>query len=128
MSDKYVLVGQTPVPVDDLLKWAVQFEVMDRRVAFTRVFDLVDVSTVFLGLDHSFHGGRPLLFESMAFWADEHGAEMARCSTWLEAELQHAEMVREVSSWRPLCAYVWRRWVAHWTAAAEDWRVLWPSL
>lgn len=118
----YILVGQTPVPAEPR-EWAKQFEdIANRRVAFTRVLDLVEVSTVFLGLDHAFFGGPPLLFESMAFWDGEGGYEMDRCSTWIQAEAQHARMVREVASVRALCAYAWRRWRDYWQHAVKDWR------
>jgi hypothetical protein len=102
VSDKYLLVGQTPVPCVDLLTWAREFETMDRRVAETTVGDFW-VSTVFLGLDHNWgHRGSPLLFETMVFPADKdtRGLDIhcERCSTWLEAEAQHARIVEEVRS------------------------------
>jgi len=62
MSDKYVLDenGQ-PVAEPDVLKWARWFERKDvRRVASDDVGD-VNISTVFLGLDHAFGGGQPIL-------------------------------------------------------------------
>jgi hypothetical protein len=110
VSDKYLLIGQTPVPCEDLMEWALAFEVMDRRVASTNVLGgLCLVSTVFLGLDHAFLGGPPLLFETMAFWRGEFGGEMRRCSTWAEAEAQHARMCREVLRPRSILAYIGRR-------------------
>ena len=97
MSDKYILIGQTPVPEPDLLTWGEWFETADRVVAKTEVGSSV-VSTIFLGLDHSFFDkGPPLLFETMVF-TDGIGGEMWRCSTWLEVERQHAEVVEEVRS------------------------------
>jgi hypothetical protein len=54
--------------------------------------------------------GPPLLFETMAFWASVNGGhEQMRCSTWQEAESQHARMVAEVSRLRPFIASIWRR-------------------
>ncbi len=50
------------------------------------------VSTIFLGFDHRHVGkGPPLLFETMTFDKDGKPMEQWRCSTWEEAEAQHAE-------------------------------------
>lgn len=84
MSDKYILKDRVPVPCDDLLEWGRQFEQEERRVARTEQ-DEVEVSTVFLGLDHSFGGGPPLLFETMVFGGGRD-QEMRRYSTWDQAE------------------------------------------
>jgi len=118
MSGHYTLVGQTPVPCSDVIEWAQWFETADRRVARTSCwFGLVLVSTVFLGLDHNFArdfgdlDAPPLLFESMTFWRREGGYETERCSTWPEAEAQHAAMVHQVRSLRSLCAWLWRHLV-----------------
>jgi hypothetical protein len=98
MTDKYILIGQTPVPEPNLLTWAYWFETADRIVAKTEVGASL-VSTVFLGLDHRFRGdGPPLLFETMVFGGGECDGDMWRCSTWLEAEAQHAEVVRELTT------------------------------
>lgn len=89
-----------PVLVD-LMTWARWYEgdgaSMDhRRVAFTELAPGIEVSTVFLGIDHSFgFGDRPLLFESMAF-TDYGGDQCDRYATWEEAEAGHARMVEEV--------------------------------
>lgn len=90
----YILDGKTPVPEPDLLTWARWFAHADadRQVAHTMQED-VSVSTVFLGLDHNLFGSRPLLFETMVFYADKAG-EMDRYSTWEEAEKGHVEMVK----------------------------------
>lgn len=128
MSDQYLLIGQTPVPCDDVLEWAREFETMDRRIAQTKVLDLCHVSTVFLGLDHSFGRGRPLLFETMAFWHDEHGEEQTRCSTWIEAEKQHAQMCRHVVRPRAVVAYIGRWFRSWWEDAAYDARRRWRDL
>lgn len=90
----YILVDQKPVEVSDVLTWGEWFENADRHVAQTAVRG-VRISTVFLGVDHSFGDGPPMLFETMVFGGpmDE---EMARYSTWEEAEAGHKEMVQEV--------------------------------
>jgi hypothetical protein len=118
MSGHYTLVGQTPVPCDCLVEWAKWFETADRRVAQTYCWrGLCRVSTVFLGLDHSYgallglEGVPPLLFETMVFWGSEGGYEIQRCSTWPEAEAQHAAFVAHARRLRSLLAWLWRRLV-----------------
>lgn len=95
MSGRYILKDKTPVLVEDLLEWAREFETMDRRVAKDMIGD-VTVSTVFLGLDHSFGRGKPLLFETMVFGGELDG-EQDRYHTWEEAEKGHKNMVRRVN-------------------------------
>jgi hypothetical protein len=70
----------------------------------------IKVSTVWLGLDHNFFGGPPLIFETMVFTLRDEpyvmpsgteywweGVEQYRYSTLVEAEAGHTrilEMVR----------------------------------
>lgn len=88
----YILIGQSAVLEPDLLTWANWFESADRIVAQTEVPGGI-VSTVFLGLDHQFGTGPPLLFETLTF-LDGEADDQWRCSTWLEAEAQHEKAVR----------------------------------
>lgn len=94
--NNYILIGQSPVVEPDLLTWAEWFEHADRKVAQTDVGPYV-VSTVFLGIDHQHLGkGPPILFETMVFIDGDAEDIQQRCSTWLEAEAQHAEVVELV--------------------------------
>ena len=71
-----------------------------RRVAQTELRDGTWISTVWLGLDHSFGSGPPLIFETMVFAnAHEYGEEwdMRRYATHDEAVQGHNEMVK---TWR----------------------------
>ncbi len=88
MSDlKYILdENKNCVPVD-LMTWARYFESADRIVRKSD-FEGGHVSTVFLGLDHQYGDGPPLLFETMIF-GGPHDQWCERCSTWKEAEAQH---------------------------------------
>ena len=88
-SSLYILEGRKPIEAD-LKTWSKWFESADaRRVAETKI-DGYNVSTVFLGLDYSFSGGQPLLFETMIFPADSLSEVYCeRCSTWEQAEVQH---------------------------------------
>jgi len=104
MSENYLLEGHKPVPCEDLIKWAKEFHKLDRRVDHTEVLveevegvKWVKISTVFLGIDHSFEKGPPLLFETMIF-GGKYGDYEERCSTWDEAVAQHAVAVALVKS------------------------------
>jgi len=98
----YVLAddGRTPVKEPDLVAWGRWLErgAKARTVAKTEAVPGVEVSTVFLGLDHRwFDGGPPLLFETMIF-GGHHDGYQERCSTWEQAEEQHATALRLVAS------------------------------
>ena len=79
--DKYKLEGKTPVKCLDLIEWATWYENADKRVGRTLITDDIFVSTVFLGIDHSFNSKTPILFETMAFGMQDDG-RMQRYSTW----------------------------------------------
>jgi len=96
MTDKYILDGREAVPCHDLTEWGTWFENADRHVAKDEIGD-VKISTIFLGLDHSFGQGPPLLFETMVFGGDADG-DMDRYSTWEEAEQGHAAFVTRFQS------------------------------
>lgn len=96
----YVLAadGRTPVHEPDGVAWSRWFETSGeaRRVARTEIAGLGSISTVFLGIDHAFREGRPVLFETMSFLGGDDGeAFFARYHTWAEAEAGHAAIVRE---------------------------------
>jgi len=55
------------------------------------------VSTVFLGLDHRWDSGPPLLFESMCFNGPLDEAQ-ERYTTWEQAKKGHSEMVEAVKN------------------------------
>lgn len=92
MSEHYILDGKIAVPVDDVLEWARRFDQKTKRVAKDEVAPGVVVSTVFLGLNHQYGDGPPLIFETRIFGGD-HDQDMDRCSTWEEAEEMHHRMV-----------------------------------
>lgn len=75
----------------DLQTWARYFEEMRRVVGQTDVAG-AHVSTVFLGIDHSFGRGPGLWFETMIFRdGDEDG--VWRYTTWEQAEAGHERVV-----------------------------------
>jgi hypothetical protein len=89
MPDKYTIRDGVVEPAADLLDWSRWFETADRHVATDQI-GACYVSTVFLGLNHRFGAGEPLLFETMIF-TDDTGAESwcDRCSTLAEARAMH---------------------------------------
>lgn len=64
----YILKDGKVKKTKDLMKWAAWMEQAgeDRRIGFNK-YKKYYVSTVFLGLDHSFGGKKPVLFETMVF-------------------------------------------------------------
>ena len=97
MNDKYILDGHIVVVENDLIKWANWFENANRKVARTQITQDIRVSTVFLGLDHSFGDGLPLLFETMVF-GGSLDQKMERYSIWDEAEKGHKLWVEKVKA------------------------------
>ncbi len=94
--NQYILVEKQPVYEPDLTRWGNWMRDNDRHVALDEI-GIFRVSTVFLGLDHSFMGGPPLLFETMVFGGPLN-MEMDRYHTWREAEAGHKAMVERVKA------------------------------
>lgn len=93
MSEKYILDADgKPVLCEDLMTWSKWFETADRNIAKTEIGD-VSISTVFLGLNHSFNDGPPIVFETMVF-GGEHDGEMQRYVTKEQALAGHDKMVQ----------------------------------
>lgn len=88
------LDGRTPIPVEDVSTWGAWFQTADRTVARTATEDGV-VSTVFLGMDHGFGRGAPVLFETMVFGGPMNDY-CERYRTWAEAERGHRTVVAQV--------------------------------
>jgi hypothetical protein len=102
----WILDGHTPVQANSSKEWAEWFGTADRHVGYTEIGEGVEVSTVFLALDHNFYrDGAPILFETMVFIPKEFTVEIAgqtfefhrdelpdftrRYATWDEAETGH---------------------------------------
>lgn len=86
-------------PIEDVLKWAKNFETQDRKVAKDILPDGKVVSTVFLGMDHRFGEGPPLIFETVVFPCEKDFDELdtGRYSTEEEALEGHGKMVQKWS-------------------------------
>ena len=76
-------------------EWTRLLNDFDYRQIGNEERDGVRVSTVWLGLDHGFGIGNPLIFETMVF-GGERDQDQRRYSTLEEAEAGHAQMVEEV--------------------------------
>lgn len=94
----YTLNGHEPVPCTDIRDWGQCFQSKDRIVAQTKLGKYF-VSTVFLGVDHSWGLGRkPILFETMVFGGDDNLDHdwTKRYRTWDEAEAGHEIVVAKI--------------------------------
>lgn len=110
MGDRYTLDERgEPVPESDLINWAKWFEVASqpredgqsgRHVALSlrgEPDNQVKISTVFLGVDHGWHG-RVELFETMIFGQDDDGEYCDRYATRAEALVGHSLAVALVEA------------------------------
>ena len=99
MHGQYILVNRKPILCDDFMVWGRWFEkarCTGRRVRQTYIND-IRVSTVFLGLDHGWGEGEPILFETMIFGILRKGVDeqlyQERCCTHRQALDMHWEAV-----------------------------------
>lgn len=89
----YILVDGKPVPEPDMEKWGLWMrDDANRRVAWDDVGDR-SVSTVFLGTNHAFCGGPPILFETMVREADGNFDDQWRYCTLEEAKAGHSRVM-----------------------------------
>ena len=88
----YILKGKRPVLTKSLDEWAEFIGGGTAVVAKTKIGKKT-VSTVFLGINHSWHPGKLLLFETMVF-PDCSISE--RYATWEEAAEGHLKIVAKI--------------------------------
>lgn len=101
MSNWYILnedktTRKSDDTTDDLVLAYQSVEGNDKIVAQENVGN-ARVSTVFIGLDHSWGNGPPILFETMVFRGG-HGEECERYCTWQEAEEGHRRVCASLQS------------------------------
>lgn len=100
MPKFYKLIGKTPFPCT-IEEWALWLEKnQDKKVVAQEEVGPLQVSTVFLGLDHNLLGyGPPLLFETMIFGESMEGhfldSYCDRCATYEDAVDMHRKGVEE---------------------------------
>lgn len=90
----YRLEGHTPVPCT-MEEFAMSMEDPLCRVVSNTMVEEIRISTVFLGLDHNYGEGPPILFETMIF-GGAHDQYQERYCTWEEAEEGHKVAVKLV--------------------------------
>ncbi len=87
--------------IEQFIEWSQDFAIDRRRIDYTEVGD-VNISTVFLGLDHRFSSvGDPILFETMIF-GGEHDSFQMRYTTKAAAIAGHKEALKMVVDSLPL--------------------------
>lgn len=116
VADYYDKFGE---PIEDVLTWAKLFEDLAyKRIEITRLWHGGRVSTVWLGIDHSFDDGSPLIFETMVFGGRDWGdLDCARYSTFAEAYAGHLTMVDQ---WRWRALPIWRSMFRAWLRRMRD--------
>lgn len=92
----YILNGHTPIPIDSALEWAMRFDLTNRTVKHSTV-GIVEISTVFLGINFQFSAGPPLLFETTIL-GGQFDQSTSLCSTWKQAERMHSDCVYKVAA------------------------------
>lgn len=91
-----------PIAVKSIVEWAefMEADASNRTVGRTNLGALGIVSTVFLGLDHNYGDGPPLLWETMVFggpWdPDSGGTELRRHTSWARAVACHRRTIRRL--------------------------------
>lgn len=106
--------------VDDVREWAEAYRDVDRSIKQERV-GLFDVSTVFLGIDHNWSGGPPVLFETMVFQSwDRNDVFSERYCTVEQAQEGHRRAVRETEQ-RQVGAQVFPLLFKHVWAVVRGW-------
>lgn len=99
-SGYYILNEDKSISPVDLRTWATWIEENpeQKRIAKDEVSDYL-VSTVFLGLDHQWGEGPPVVFETMIFQPDKTGFDDLYCcrySTYEEALETHKKITEGV--------------------------------
>lgn len=100
IGHKYILVNGEPVVCDDYTKWGKWFQSSPERVVKQEEIGPFKISTVFLGMDHNWGGGSPLLFETMIFGGGDSDLNewQDRCGTLDAAKEMHARAVALVNA------------------------------
>ncbi len=94
MNSMHYILRDGKIEPAGLMEWAAWFEHPERRMIDRTKVCGYDVSTIFLGLDHSFgRGVEPILFETMVFGDGERENWMWRYATLGEAKRGHYAVV-----------------------------------
>ncbi len=93
--DWYILKDKVPVKVGSIYEFIENKTGDESNIVKRDYIGEVCISTVFLGLNHNWAEGTPILFETMIF-GGEHANYQERYSTWEEAEIGHQKAVNLV--------------------------------
>ena len=102
MPDYYDRNGD---PIRDMLEWGARFSDKGyQRVALDKLPNNVEVSTVWLGLDHNWGNGPPLIFETTVFGVKAVNGDQYqdRYTTEERAREGHRRIVESEKSGTPL--------------------------
>ncbi len=91
----YILKDKKPVLATDFIEYALWMDDDKNRIVEKTEIGNILVSTVFLGIDHSWGGGSPVLFETMIF-GGEYDEHQQRYCSWEAAEKGHNLMCNMV--------------------------------
>lgn len=92
---KMMYFDREGVPISDKRMWKLG---KDYKIIKQEQVKEVWISTVWLGIDHQFGDGPPLIFETMVFDEARDELDCRRYSTEAEAINGHREMVEKWSS------------------------------
>lgn len=92
LEDRPCTVGRWAELFEERLDKGNAWKVGDTRKAY------VDISTVWLGMNHGFGGGPPMIYETMIFGGSLDGW-VDRYSTRGSARIGHADAVRKAFAW-----------------------------
>src|SRR4030095_115322 len=96
MSIRYYILKDGKIVPAELLEWAEWFGTSELFIIHETIAQN-EISTIFLGLDHSLEpGGPPILWETMTFGAKLDQGQMRCAGNQEQAESMHEEMVKKV--------------------------------
>lgn len=92
-----------PIPCDDSVAWSRWFESFHNRQVRTTVLHAKGhpefrLSTIFLGIDHAWGGGPPVLWETMVLDAPDDNDRQARFTSRVSALLYHDLMLVQMAT------------------------------
>lgn len=96
-NKKYILGKNHELIETDLMTWVEFFDDINNRRVAKDIINGVKISTIFLGIDHNFGEGKPLLFETMIF-GGKHDQYQERYPNWNEALAGHKKAVELVNN------------------------------
>lgn len=128
----YYYPDGTPIESDELLpvtlKWALLFEMTkDRIVGQHKTPYGEKLSTVWLGLDHGWGGGPPLIFETMLFAPTKEVERVKRCFPHDQLQLRYstkseAEDMHEALRLQCLIPPRWRHFLLGTVGGLSHWK------